>query len=576
MASKRRNLATKSKDKASPSAAEERDSPYFVAFARESHGKPLYSVAFLDQAYRDAAQEVFSDLGAAMSAKARAASASGPDRGMSPVLFPQDLSEGQIALGASLDDKDATSYFATAGGRSLTVYAMHRNGFEPVQSYLDDDAAEDFYAVRWSIDSACGAPLIAVAGVCGPIKVINSVHFRVHCVLKGHGDAVNDLRFHPTDPSLLLSASKDESLRLWNIQAECTVMMFGGDKGHASDVLAADFHCLGGCFASAGMDNTIKVWSLDDPQSIKAIAESYDYASLPSEGRAPFRARLVQCPAYSTDGVHSDYVDSCAFFGNLLLSKSTDSRLFLWNPDVSARLRLLLALRREDDELLCRTTLATDLSESELLRVSDEWHDEKAGTLLAGECGESEGLMQDDEEHEEGAATVVAELPLQYASLWFTRFSVDEHYSRIAAGNDVGQVFVFEPGRPGALMQPTERDALVHVVTPEAPEVHFPLPTQEPVGSQPPSNSSLPATNDSGGDVALRVPDSLDELSAQEHDRAVAYLAATPLKANPDMVKRLFHRKCHKPVRQTAFSPDGTSVIAVCDDATVWRYDLTI
>jgi len=35
----------------------------------------------------------------------------------------------------------------------------------------------------------------------------------------------------------------------------------------------------------------------------------------------------------------------------------------------------------------------------------------------------------------------------------------------------------------------------------------------------------------------------------------------------------LSHNKCTTPVRQTAFSKDGTVLICVCDDATVWRWD---
>jgi len=35
----------------------------------------------------------------------------------------------------------------------------------------------------------------------------------------------------------------------------------------------------------------------------------------------------------------------------------------------------------------------------------------------------------------------------------------------------------------------------------------------------------------------------------------------------------LSHGKCTTPVRQTAFSKDGSVLVCVCDDATVWRWD---
>ena len=70
-------------------------------------------------------------------------------------------------------------------------------------------------------------------------------------------------------------ADQDESLRLWNIHTSTCIAIFAGDRGHRDEVLSADFHLLGNCFASAGMDNTVKIWALDTPRIQRAVAASY-------------------------------------------------------------------------------------------------------------------------------------------------------------------------------------------------------------------------------------------------------------------------------------------------------------
>lgn len=133
--------------------------------------------------------------------------------------------------------------------------------------------------------------------------------------------AINDVKFHPTLPHLLLSCSKDYSIRLWNSKNSTCVAIFAGIRGHRDEVLSIDIAADGQKFISGGIDHNIMVWSLDSEEINEKIVRSEDVESF---GRGPFAARRLHFPEFSTRDVHGNYVDrlvyqSVIFIGLILI-----------------------------------------------------------------------------------------------------------------------------------------------------------------------------------------------------------------------------------------------------------------
>lgn len=143
------------------------------------------------------------------------------------------------------------------------------------------------------------------------------------CQLIGHKNKVYQLEFHPFNNYLLLSASKDCTVRLWNFKLPELLVIFGGPNSFESDVLCIDWNFNGEYFVGSGVDCVVRIYKIDE-----MIQKTIDISMKKGEVETILKAS----PYFSCNDVHDNLIDCIKYNNKFIISKSVDGIIKEWLP----------------------------------------------------------------------------------------------------------------------------------------------------------------------------------------------------------------------------------------------------
>ncbi|XP_056841610.1 polycomb group protein FERTILIZATION-INDEPENDENT ENDOSPERM-like [Raphanus sativus] len=222
------------------------------------------------------------------------------------------------------------NFFVTAGGNGvkqissfskspfkvfkfwINIYnCLEDAGIASLHSYTDEDTEESFNTVSWALGLLEGNPFVAAGGLKGIIRT-----------LVGHENSVNEIKTHPMTSHLVLSASMDGFVRLWNVETGVCILIFAG----TAPVLSVEFNPRDRyIFVSCGMDTTIKIWSIEEVWT--SVEKSFTWKDDPSK----FPTKFVELPVF-TASCRITMLNCNRWFDDFILSKSKANEFLLWVP----------------------------------------------------------------------------------------------------------------------------------------------------------------------------------------------------------------------------------------------------
>jgi len=218
------------------------------------------------------------------------------------VIFPWSAAD-YIQLTANYSETKSADYesrwktviksyrgLSAVAGRG-TIYMLHAHtGQSPlVVAQIRLCLRHDITALAWSILPQTMDPILLFAS--NHVLYVWDISTNTRrSALAGHGAAITSLAVPKGMPTIVASASRDFTIRIWDLCAKdeshlpasppfysrcigpgsCVRILHGNfSGGHSAPVMHVDFHPALPLLASAGLDRAVKIWSIHSEFGVK-------------------------------------------------------------------------------------------------------------------------------------------------------------------------------------------------------------------------------------------------------------------------------------------------------------------
>ncbi|KAI7865053.1 WD40-repeat-containing domain protein [Mucor mucedo] len=219
------------------------------------------------------------------------------------------------------ESTDTSNILATVGGCELSIYDNEHCGdhldimsnfdLTPPSAMNDEEETSNKTTLEtfcWLYRERDG--LLAVGGTDGLVRIISVANSEEISILKGHTKLIYDVQSHPQSDNIILSTSKDGTVRLWDVDQSKCIAIF------EADATVTCFNPSGESFVSGNARGEIRVWN------VPSTTETMDDEPITVQKKDSHLVRKM----------HGDsYIDCIRMANGNVMTKSINGKIECWN-----------------------------------------------------------------------------------------------------------------------------------------------------------------------------------------------------------------------------------------------------